>query len=236
MTPSRLSSLSFPRLSYFHTILDKSAIKISFIVKEVHNICERIWENGVLLCIDVSSWGYRALPEFMPLVFPFQGVQPWTLQDFTAVQYFPSSNHCLCMKGLIFNQRQVLVAGVFTLWPSILFLGGDSGFQYLLLWLPLSQPFPEQMPLIQVSLPPLYLSAGYTAPPGFIAVVNHVQGISSLGFGVTVDQPWRPHAITFHPTYTHSSPRLELLYNPDTLWLEFELGKTHTKKEICVVN
>lgn len=33
MTPSRLSSLLF--LSYFHTIPDKSTIKISFIVKEV---------------------------------------------------------------------------------------------------------------------------------------------------------------------------------------------------------
>lgn len=92
------------------------------------------------------------------------------------------------------------------------------GFSTFLLWLPLGQPFPEQMPLIQeVLLPPLYLSAGYTAPPGSIAVVNHVHGISSLGFGVTVDQPWRPHAIVFHPTYTHSSPRLELLHNPDTL-------------------
>lgn len=35
VTPSRLSSLSFLRLSYFHTIPDKSTIKISFIVKEV---------------------------------------------------------------------------------------------------------------------------------------------------------------------------------------------------------
>lgn len=62
----------------------------------------------------------------------FQGAQPWTLQDFTVVQYFPFLNHCLCIKGFLFNQRPVLVAGVFTLWPSILFLGGDSGFQYLL--------------------------------------------------------------------------------------------------------
>lgn len=47
------------------------------------------------------------------------------------------------------------------------------GFSTFLLWLSLGQPFPEQMPLIQeVLLPPLYLSAGYTAPPGSIAVVK----------------------------------------------------------------
>lgn len=62
------------------------------------------------------------------------------------------------------------------------------GFSTFLLWLPLGQPFPEQMPLIQeVLLPPLYLSASYIALPGSIAVVNHFQGISSLAFGVTVD-------------------------------------------------
>lgn len=92
------------------------------------------------------------------------------------------------------------------------------GFSTFLLWLFLGKPFPEQMPLIQeVLLPPLYLNAGYTAPPGSIAAVNHVQGISNLGFGVIVDQPWRPHAIVFHPSYTHSSARLKLLHILDTL-------------------
>lgn len=35
VTPGRLSSLSFLGLNYFHTIPDKNAIKISFIVKGV---------------------------------------------------------------------------------------------------------------------------------------------------------------------------------------------------------
>lgn len=91
------------------------------------------------------------------------------------------------------------------------------GFSTFLLWLALGQPFPEQMPLIQEGLlPPLYLSAGYTAPPRSIAVVNHAQGMSNLGFGVIVDQPWRPHAIVFHLSYTHSFARLELLQNPES--------------------
>lgn len=79
------------------------------------------------------------------------------------------------------------------------------GFSTFLLWLPRGQPFPEQMPLIwEGLLPPLYLSTGYTAPPVPIAVVNHTQGMSNLGFGIIVDQPWRPHAIVFHLSYTHS--------------------------------
>lgn len=91
------------------------------------------------------------------------------------------------------------------------------GFSTFLLWPSLGQPFPEQMPLMQEgSLPPLYLSAGYIAPPGSVAVVNHAPGMSNLGFGVIVDQPWRPHAIVFHLSYTHRFARGELQQNPES--------------------
>lgn len=96
-----------------------------------------------------------------------------------------------------------MAAGVFTLQPSILFLGGDSGFWYLLAVATLGQPFPEQIPLLQEgSLPPLYLSAGYAAPPESVAVINRALGMNNLGFGVITDQPRRPHAIVFHLTPT----------------------------------
>lgn len=86
------------------------------------------------------------------------------------------------------------------------------------------------MPLIQEgSLPPLYLNAGYTSPPESIEVLNCAQEMSNLGFGVIADQPWRPPAIVFRLSYTHSFARLELLQNPESIWLEFELGKAHKR-------
>ena len=134
-------------------------------------------------------------------------------------------------KGLIFNQRPALVAGVFTLWPSILFLGGDSGFQYLLAVAVSGSALPRT---------DASDSGGLAASPLFKRWLHGSARIHCSRKPRSRDEQFRvwsrcgPALETscncFHLSYTHSFARLELLQNPESFWLEFELGKAHKRK------